>query len=61
VANGEEICVAIGVADVESLNSLGETGLLLTVIGAELCSALCRIELRLIGVAGGVDANPCAI
>ena len=61
VVNGEEICVAIGVADVESLNPLGETGLLLTVSDAELCCVLCGVELRLIEVAGGVDANPCAI
>ena len=65
VGDGVEICVAIcvatGVDDVESLNPLGETGLLLTVIDAELCCVLCGVELRLIEGAGGVDANPCAI
>ena len=64
VGAGVEICVAIcvatGVDDVESLNPLGETGLLLTVIGAELCCVFCVVELGLIAVASGVGVNPCA-
>ena len=63
VGDGVEICVAIcvatGVDDVESLNPLGETGLLLTVIGTELCCVFCEVELGLIAVASGVGVNPC--
>ena len=59
VGAGVEICVATGVDDVESLNPLGETGLLLTVIGTELCCVFCEVELGLIAVASGVGVNPC--